>query len=869
MTSRLWENLNLIVDLTIKTKVGMLKTITYILSLLILLLSNAAVCAQTISEKKAGLGEQGGTGDLSAAMRASLTQVNQELEAQEKELQILYKKATELYIQNAPVDLYRELLTEINAIKERRANLEQSWREMALQENVEEYALWHQPNTTLEQLIMDYGSLDYVYLIPPSIAGQPLSVNSNLPIPRAAWNEMLELILTQNGIGVKQLNPYLRELYLLQQDKSAIKLITNRRHNLSLLPSNDRIAFMLSPEPSDVRRVWFFMEKFVNPNSVVLQQIGRDILIVAEVSEVLELLKIYDFVSANRGDKDYKVVPVSRVDAQEITKILGAVFGVLTEPPSTACETPLRQVGRPQTPLPNIERPHMDAGDNGLQVIPLAQIANAVFLIGTREEIRKAERIIHEVECQVGEAQGKVVYWYTTKHTNAEELAEVLSRIYYLMVSTGTASCEGEEPCDNIAGSSSQSEASANSNSNSRSNSNNSVRENINVMESPYTPLGAPYNPGFPFPGPFVVNRVPRPPPPEANFDRDNFIVDLKTGSIVMVVETNILPKLKEIIRKFDVPKKMVQLEVLLFEKVINRENDYGLHLLKTGCKASNTNCTAVTFNVIADTIMPVGIFDFFISRKKTGSSPAFDAIYRFLLTQENINIHASPSVLAINQTPATIEIAQEISVNTGTYSVNTVGGVTLQDAFARAQYGIIIDITPTIYTQNDESIFYTNSEDYVTLQTDVTFQTINPSVNSRPDVTTRHIVNEVRIPDRQTVILGGLRQRNTRDAIEKIPFLGEFPGVGKLFSFTEIRDNTTEMFIFITPTIIYDPSEDLQRVRCCELCRRPGDIPAFLCCLVQAQEWEKQRLFQSTLTILFGPEPDCCVMPCGEYDGR
>lgn len=835
---------------------------SFLIAIFALPFSVSSGFAQTISEKKAGLSEPCDGGDLSEAMLKTLNEINKELESLDQELHSLYSQALELYHRNANPGCYKDLLEKINKVKDRRTEIENSWRQMAVKEHAEGYALWHQPNTTIEQLIVDYGAQDYVYLIPSDIATIPLSVNSNLPIPRASWSEMLELILAENGIGVKQLNPYLRELYLLKIDRSGLKVLTNRRQDLAFLPSNDRIAFMLSPEPSDVRRVWFFLEKFVNPNSVVLQQIGRDILIVASVSEVQELLKVYDFISANRGDKDYKVIALSRVDAQEITKILGAVFGVLTECPGTQEPVP-RHVGKPHSPLIT-ETQNIGYGDNGLQVIPLAEVANAVFLIGTREEIRKAERIICEVEAQVGESRGKVVYWYTTKHSNAEELAEVLSKVYYLIVNSQVSlECEGK----------------SNQDSECCPQGNNTTDTNVNVVQPPpppqlippLSPMGVPYGPGFPFVDNFVVNRSPRPLPPVANVDRDNFIVDLKTGSIVMVVETDILPKLKEVIRKFDVPKKMVQIDILLFEKRVNKECDFGLQLLKTGAKASHHNSTATTFNVGPNgkaPSFPMGIFDFFISRNAGNVLPAFDAIYRFLLTQENVHINASPSVLAINQTPATIEIAQEISVNTGTYAVNTTGGVTLENAFARAQYGIIIDITPTIFTQEDYTCF-DDSPDYVTLATDITFQTINPSINSRPDVTTRHVVNEVSIPNGQTVILGGLRQRNTRDAEEKIPFLGEIPGVGILFRNTQIHDDTTEMFIFLTPKIIYDPSEDLERIKYIEICRRPGDIPNFLCCLVNAQEWERQRLFQGTITILLGRPPDNCCCPGGEYDGR
>ena len=96
---------------------------------------------------------------------------------------------------------------------------------------------------------------------------------------------------------------------------------------------------------------------------------------------------------------------------------------------------------------------------------------------------------------------------------------------------------------------------------------------------------------GFYQEGGYVVNPAPAQPrvfePTTANNDRDNFIVDPKTGAIVMVVEADIIPKIKDLLRKLDVPKKMVQIETLLFEKVLNRENSIGSKFAQNwGCGA-------------------------------------------------------------------------------------------------------------------------------------------------------------------------------------------------------------------------------------------------------------------------------------------
>ncbi len=276
----------------------------------------------------------------------------------------------------------------------------------------------------------------------------------------------------------------------------------------------------------------------------------------------------------------------------------------------------------------------------------------------------------------------------------------------------------------------------------------------------------------------------------------------------------------------------------------------------------------------IAETVLGnLGVFEFFISRKRTHHFPAFDLVYRFLLTQDDISINSTPSIMTVNQTPAQIAVLEEISVNTGIFEVETAKGNTLKDAFTRAQYGITINITPTIHMRDEMSDEDDCDEcaDYVTLDTDITFDTVEPSISalqSRPDVTRRHIVNQVQIQDGQTVILGGLRRKVSADSKQSIPFIGELPGIGKLFSDTTLRDATTEMFIFITPYIIRDPSEQLEKLRQDMLCIRPGDIPYFLQCLEEAHRCEKYRLMQGGMTILFGRPRPHYYIESGEYDG-
>ena len=764
--------------------------LTGCLSSLFLLGLVIPVHAQTIAEKKASF--ERSDSEMDPITLHELREVNQLLDEKRGELSLLYDQARALYLSGAELESYRPLLQLIGRLKAEIAEVQNMWRlEAASLVQHEEYALWHQPDTSLHQLVMDYGAPDHLYLIPPEVGGIRMSLNSNLPIPRESWGECLELILSQYGIGVRQLNPYLRELYVLRNDPSGIKGILDKLEQLDFYPSYARICFILTPSVTDPRADLLFLQKFSSPIETKIEMLGGRIFITSSVDTVQELLKLYSFANNGAGRQEFQLVTLAKINAKEMEMILNSAFH----------------------DSKTVASPHEGSS---LRVIPLEHLSQSLFLSGSCEEVKKALSLIRDVEAQIEDPQEKTVFWYTTKHSDPEELATVLAKVYDLLTAAKPRTSQATQK-----------------------------KEDTKKTETQIVP---------------AIHIQPKAEIRTSHKTADgqnNFIVDTKTGSIIMVVEAEALPKIKELLRKLDVPKKMVQIEVLLFEKKVSSSNNFGLNLLRLGTEAKNTLKTGLTWGAGSG----AGILDFLISRNKGSGIPAYDLAYQFMLGQDDVQINASPSVTTMNQTPATIAIVEEVSIDSGSNEKK-------ERIYTRAQYGITIQITPTINMDD-----HMNGEDgFVTLDTDITFDTPKKNLNDRPDVTRRHIKNHVRIADGQTVIIGGLRRKSSQDTKESIPFLGEIPGLGKLFSHTTMNDDSTEMFVFITPKIIADPIQEAERIKHEELKRRPGDIPEFLQELVCAQETEKKRLFEGSLSVLFGrhnSSASASQKKLGEYDGR
>lgn len=734
----------------------------------------------TIEEKKAYLLQKEG-GEL--PFERAIAETNEELFLLRTELEEAYAEVTALQQEGSSEESYRNLLSRVNEIKGSIVELEKNWRKKAVSEGKhgeEGYAFWDQEETTLGQIIMEYGAPDYLYVVPSDMAALKLNMHSMVPIPRESWGEVLEILLTQNGIGVKKLTPYTRQLYLFKQDLAAVRTIVATPQELALLPSTERVFYLFSPPVEQLRSIYQFLERFADAKQTFLYQVGGKIAIVSLKEEVEKLLSLYELVWKGGEGKVTRVIPIAKLNVKEMEKVLSTFF-------SDALEK-----GRPS---------FGKSDQSGLSIFSLVQ-GNSLVLIGQEETVARAERVVRDMESQLLDPSEMAIYHYTCRHSDPIDLSSMLEKVYATLVTiAGDDSHDGVEVAMNLQG---------------------AQRMGPEAFQGGALPAGKSVQGGA-----------------SASIDVEptgveHFIPDPKTGSLLMVVRRSVYPKIRDLLRKLDVPKKMVQIEVLLFERTLNSQNSFGLNLLKlgddkNGIKFQGSHAPA-----------SLGVFEFFFSGEKSQHFPAFDLAYSFLMTQEDVQLTSAPSLMTVNQTPATISIQDEISINNGAAPINADKGSVFEKSFTRAAYGINIVLTPIIHVPDDQ-IEDAEEKAFITLQTDISFDTIKPTNDNQPPVNRRKIENEIRVLDGQTVILGGLRRKTARSEEDKIPFLGDIPGIGRLFGSTRLTDDNTEMFIFITPRIVVDTREEFEKMRIEEVKKRSGDIPEFLDRLLEAREKERK----------------------------
>jgi len=154
----------------------------------------------------------------------------------------------------------------------------------------------------------------------------------------------------------------------------------------------------------------------------------------------------------------------------------------------------------------------------------------------------------------------------------------------------------------------------------------------------------------------------------------------------------------------------------------------------------------------------------------------------------------SAPRVITANGKEAVIEQGTEIPYQESASS----GATTTQ--FKKAV--LSLKVTPQITPDDRVILDLTVSKDSV--------GQVLPSATggSVPSIDTRTITTQVLVNDGQTVVLGGILETERRDTVNKVPFLGDIPGLGYLFRSKAKTDNKDELLIFVTPKILREGAE-------------------------------------------------------------
>lgn len=151
----------------------------------------------------------------------------------------------------------------------------------------------------------------------------------------------------------------------------------------------------------------------------------------------------------------------------------------------------------------------------------------------------------------------------------------------------------------------------------------------------------------------------------------------------------------------------------------------------------------------------------------------------------------STPRIITANQAEAYIQQGVEIPYENSTSSGAT--AVSFKEAVLE------LKATPLITPDNRIQLDLEIKQDTV----GEIYQTARGG--SVPSIDTRELNTTVLVENGDTVVLGGIFQDENASKEEKVPWLGDIPGLGVLFRRRANESKKRELLIFVTPTIVED----------------------------------------------------------------
>ncbi len=265
-----------------------------------------------------------------------------------------------------------------------------------------------------------------------------------------------------------------------------------------------------------------------------------------------------------------------------------------------------------------------------------------------------------------------------------------------------------------------------------------------------------------------------------------------KLNAVVVRGPEELLEIASRVIEANDRPSSEVLLNVEILEATQSKEKQLGIEV----------NPGSITFGVgeAAETIQSdstfAGIASGFalgeISRKEMMLSIP-TAILHLLKKDGDTRTLANPQVRVRNNEKSSIHIGERVPLRSNR-RVDTTGNVTYD--FQYQDVGVKLEANPIINFHGEIVLD-------LTLEISVLGQNVGTPEDPEYSINTRKAKSVLTVRDGEPIIIGGLIRDEDRESVQKIPYLGEIPVVGRLFTSTDRDSEKTDILMSITPYVI------------------------------------------------------------------
>lgn len=298
--------------------------------------------------------------------------------------------------------------------------------------------------------------------------------------------------------------------------------------------------------------------------------------------------------------------------------------------------------------------------------------------------------------------------------------------------------------------------------------------------------------------------------------NRGSALIDPATNTLIVTDNRGVIEKFRKLIDELDVPTRQVMVEARIVEAEDTFFRNLGVKFGSGGASGrtawgSNWSNAQANHNTNAsfnrgDVGYPTWSLDPNVSLPTAAAVNSIALVRAFSSGALGLEISASeeqgksktisnPRVLTQDRKEAKIESGTEIP-----YQEASSSGAT-SITFKKAVLGLTV--TPNITP--DGQIIMT-----VKINRDTPIDCTVDSLTTKC-INTKHLNTQAMVEDGGTLIVGGIYEEESTNAVNKVPVLGDIPVVGNLFKSRGKRENRRELLIFITPRIMDNVGNNLR----------------------------------------------------------
>jgi general secretion pathway protein D len=186
-------------------------------------------------------------------------------------------------------------------------------------------------------------------------------------------------------------------------------------------------------------------------------------------------------------------------------------------------------------------------------------------------------------------------------------------------------------------------------------------------------------------------------------------------------------------------------------------------------------------------------------------SVPSFGVLLQAVATDSQIEVLASPHLMMLDNTPATISVGANIPYLSRTAATGSLASTGA--SIDREKVALTLKITPHVAPAEPGA---PAGSDRIRLEVALEHNQLGDSdfEGLGPTWKERKLETAVVVGDQDNLVLGGLIDERVEDSNERIPLLGDLPVIGALFRSTKHVRTKSNLLIVLTPHLIDDSAE-------------------------------------------------------------